>query len=78
MNWGRHRPLPKRGWALLLALAVVFAAHAVLLYRFLHTTLPAAVISGALVLMVIKHAGLLGALGGLWRRRKARNGRSSS
>jgi hypothetical protein len=39
-----------------------------------HVTLSAAVLSGAIILLVIKHVGLLGPLYALFRRRGSRSG----
>ncbi len=66
---GHHSRM--RPWMLLVPVGVIgLAVHAVILYRVLpHTALSAGVVSGAVVLIVLKHLGLLGPLYGLFRRR---------
>jgi hypothetical protein len=63
-----------RSWMLLVPVGVVvLATHSVVLYYVLsHAALSAAVVSGAIVLVVIKHLGLLGPLYALFRRRPRR------
>ena len=52
---------------------VLIAAHGVILYYFSsHLALSAAVVSGAIILAVIKHLGLLGLVYALFRRRARR------
>ena len=69
-----HLLARRRGWILLLLVAVL-AGHGVILYYALsHVTLSAAVLSGAIILLVIKHVGLLGPLYALFRRRGSRSG----
>ncbi len=49
----------------------LLAGHgAILYYVSSHVMLSAAVLSGAIILLVIKHLGLLGPLYALWRRRR--------
>jgi hypothetical protein len=63
----------RRGWILLLLVAVL-AGHGVILYYALsHVTLSAAVLSGAIILLLIKHVGLLGPVYAWFRRRRPRN-----
>lgn len=74
-----HRPphLLARGrfWVLLVLLVVLVAGHGVILhYVSSHVVLSVAVLSGAVILLVIKHAGLLGSVYALFRRRRPRNG----
>jgi hypothetical protein len=58
---------------LLVGVIGLVAGHVVLLYYGLpHTALSAAVVSGVIVLIVIKHLGLLGPLYALFRRRRPR------
>ncbi len=60
-----------RHWILLVLVGVIgLAVHSVILYRVLpHTALSAGVVSGAIVLIVLKHLGLFGPLYALFRRR---------
>lgn len=74
-----HRPPPlfarRRAWLLPVLLVVLLAGHGVLLYYVsVHVTLSAAVLSGAIVLLVLKHVGLLGPVYALFRRRRSRKG----
>jgi uncharacterized membrane protein YjjP (DUF1212 family) len=67
---GRPRMRP---WMLLAVVIGLLAGHVVLLYYGVsHTALSAAVVSGVIVLIVIKHLGLLGPLYALIRRRRPR------
>ena len=65
---GRPRMRP---WMLLVLVGVIgLGSHSVVLYYVLsHTALSAAVVSSVIVLIVIKHLGLLGPLYALVRRR---------
>jgi len=66
----RHSPVPARAWMLALGVVILIAGHGIVLYYFAsHVTLSAAVVSGAIVLVVIKHLGLLGRVYALFRRR---------
>jgi hypothetical protein len=58
-------------WLILPVAAIAFiAAHGIVLYfAWSHLALPAAVIAGLILLMVLKHLGLLGPLYALFRRR---------
>jgi hypothetical protein len=62
---GRHRIRP---WMLTLLVGIIgLAAHSgVLYYALSYTVLSAAVVSGAIIWMVIKHLGLLTVLFGPW------------
>jgi hypothetical protein len=68
-NHSRMRP-----WMLLVPVGViVLVAHSVVFYYALsHAALSAAVVSGVIVFIVIKHLGLLGPLYALFRRRLKR------
>ena len=62
-----------RFWMLLAGVMILMAGHGVVLYYFrLHFALSAAVITGVVVLVVVKHIGLLGPLYAIlrkpWRR----------
>jgi hypothetical protein len=65
-----HSFVRGRTWMLLAMAAVLVAGHGVILYYFSsHFALSSAVVAGVIVIAVIKHVGLLGALYGLLRRR---------
>ena len=67
-------PIPTRPLLLSVTVVVLIAAHgAILSYVWSHTGATAAVLSGAIVLMVVKHLGLLGSLYALLRRHFRRN-----
>ncbi len=57
-----------RRWALAIAVVLLVAAHG-FLFRVLSMTWPVALVSGAIVLIAIKHLGLLGLLYARFRRR---------
>jgi len=57
-----HRRLLTRMWMLPAAAVVLIAGHIILPYLLSHTALSAAVVSGVIVLMVVKHLGLLAVL----------------
>jgi len=64
-----HSRLFKRPWKLPVGAVALIAAHATILrYVLPHTALSAAVVSGVIILVVIKHFGLLGSLVALFRR----------
>ena len=68
-----HGRLRARAWMLMVGVIVLIAAHGVILYYFSsHLALSAAVVSGAIILAVIKHLGLLGPVYALVRRRARR------
>jgi hypothetical protein len=68
-------PLAHRRWILPVLLVVLLAVHGVMLYYgFSHVIPSAAVLSGAIILLVIKHLGLLGPVNAWVRRRRSRNG----
>jgi len=70
----RHSPVRARAWILALGVVILIAGHGIVLYYFAsHVTLSAAVVSSAIVLVVIKHLGLLGRVYALFRRRARRN-----
>jgi hypothetical protein len=73
-----HRPprllARKRFWVLPVLLLVFLAGHgAILYYLSSNVVLSAAVLSGAAILLVIRHVGLLGPVYALYRRRRARS-----
>ena len=60
----------KRPWVLAVLVIAVLASHGVILrYVLSNATLSAALVSGAVVVLLIKHLGLLGSLYALVRRR---------
>jgi hypothetical protein len=66
---GRSR-LHTRPWLLLVGVAVLIAGHGVIMYYVSsHLALSAALVSGVIGLVVIKHLGLLYPLYALFRRR---------
>ena len=72
-----HNLLSMRHWMVLVVIAVVLiAGHGIFLYYISsYMALSAAVVSGVIILVVIKHLGLLGPLYVLFRRRSRRNAR---
>ena len=69
----RHGRLRARAWMLMVGVITLIAAHGVILYYFSsHMALSAAVVSGVIILVVIKHLGLLGPVYALFRRRARR------
>jgi membrane protein YdbS with pleckstrin-like domain len=72
MNKPRHLLAPRRVWMLPVLVVVLLAGHGVILYYVSsHVMLSAAVLSGAIILLVIKHVGLLRPLYALFRRRRS-------
>jgi membrane protein YdbS with pleckstrin-like domain len=73
---GRHIRARRRFWILPILLVVLLAGHGVILYYVAsHVMVSAAVLSSAVILLVLKHVGLLGPVYALFRRRGSRNGR---
>ena len=69
-----HKPLHARPWLLAAVIIALVAGHAIVLYYFSsHVALSAAAVSGVVVLLVVKHLGLLAPLYALFRRRARRN-----
>jgi hypothetical protein len=65
-----HSRLFARPWILLLPAAILIAGHGIVLYYISsHTTLSVGVLASAIILVVIKHLGLLASLFALFRRR---------
>ncbi len=52
-----------------IVVVVLIAAHVIVPYLLLHTGVSGAVVSGAAILVVLKHLGLLGSLYALLQRR---------
>ncbi len=66
--------LRARGWMLPVGVVILIAGHGIVLYYFSsHVALSAAVVSGVIILVVIKHLGVLGSTYALFRRRARRN-----
>lgn len=65
----RHNSLLKRAWMLPIVIVAIISAHVILPYLLWHTGLSVGLVSGATILVVIKHLGLLGSLSALLRRR---------
>jgi VIT1/CCC1 family predicted Fe2+/Mn2+ transporter len=57
-----HRRWPARTWILLPTAVVLGVGHIVLPYLLAHAALSATVVSGVIVVIVVTHLGLLGAL----------------
>ena len=71
-----HLPAGRHVWLLPVLLVVVLAGHAVILYYgSLRVVLSTVVLSGAIILLVIGHVGVLGPVHGLFRRRLPRSRR---
>jgi len=65
-----HRPLRVRRWLLAALVIALMAGHGIILYYVSsHRIMSAAVLSGVIVLVVIKHLGLIGPGYALLRRR---------
>jgi hypothetical protein len=58
-----------RPWAMIAAVILLFAAHGLAFYFLRHLALSAAVVSGIVVLVVVKHIGAFGSLYALFRKR---------
>lgn len=72
MNKTPHLLPRRRAWMLPVLIVVLLAGHGVILYYVSsHVMLSAAVLSGAIILLAIKHVGLLGPA--LFRRHRSRN-----
>jgi len=62
-------PRFRHPWMLLVGTVALIAAHATILrYVLAHTALSAAVASGVIIVVVIKHVGLLGSVFAFFRR----------
>jgi hypothetical protein len=65
-----HCHLLRRPWILLVAVGILIAGHGIVLYYISsYTTLSFAVLLSIIMLVVIKHLGLLAPLFALFRRR---------
>jgi membrane protein YdbS with pleckstrin-like domain len=72
MNKRPHLLARRHVWMLPVVVIVLLAGHGVILYYLSsHVMLSAAVLSGAIILLVIKHVGLLGPLYARFRRRRS-------
>jgi hypothetical protein len=72
MNRPPHLLARRRVWLLPVLVIVLVAGHGVILYSVSsYMTLSAAVVSGVLILLLLKHVGLLGSLYSLFRRRRS-------
>jgi len=72
MNKHAYLLARRRVWMLPVLLIVLLAGHGVILsYVSSHVVLSTAVLSGAIILLVLKHVGLLGPLYALFRRRRS-------
>jgi hypothetical protein len=69
-----HGLLHKGAWLVAAGVIILIAAHGVVLYYLSsHPALSAAVVSGVIILVVVKHFGVLGRLSALLKRRARRN-----
>jgi hypothetical protein len=59
----------ERPGAMIAAVVILFAAHGLAFYFLRHLALSAAVVSGIVVLVVVKHIGVFGSLYALFRKR---------
>jgi uncharacterized membrane protein HdeD (DUF308 family) len=64
-----HGGLLARPWMLTAGVITLIAGHIVLFHRLSHTSLSAVVMAGVIVLIMIKHLGLLGPVYAFFRRR---------
>jgi membrane protein YdbS with pleckstrin-like domain len=70
MNRPLHRLARRRVWMLPVLVVVLLVGHGIILYYMSsHVLLPAAVLLGVIMVLVIKHVGLLGPLYSRLRRR---------
>jgi hypothetical protein len=67
-----HTRLLSRPWMLPVAVVALIAGHVILYYSLRHTILSAAVVSGVIILVAIKHLGFLSPLYALFRLRSRR------
>jgi hypothetical protein len=67
-----HSRLLSRPWVVPVAVAALIAGHLIVYYTLRHTTLSAAVVSGVILLVAIKHLGFLSHFNALFRRRSRR------
>jgi drug/metabolite transporter (DMT)-like permease len=73
MNGPPHLLPRRRPWILAVLLVLLLAGHGVILYyASSRVNLSAAVLSGAIILLVLKHVGLLGPVYALLRRLRSR------
>jgi hypothetical protein len=63
-----HSRLLSRPWLLAVAVMALIAGHGIIYYILRHTILSTAVVSGLIILVVIKHLGLLSPLFRRWSR----------
>jgi membrane protein YdbS with pleckstrin-like domain len=69
MNRSAHRFVPKHVWIWAVLLIVLLAGHGLILYYVSsHLKLWAVALVGVVILLVIKHVGLLGPVYALFRR----------
>ena len=65
-----HSRLRMRLWMVLVGVAVLIAGHGIVLYYVSsHAALSAGVVAGVVIVVVVKHLGLVGPLYALFRRR---------
>ena len=64
-----HGGAVKRRWMLAAGVVLLIAGHGFLYHALSNMTLPVAVVSGVIILIAIKHLGLLGLVYARFRRR---------
>jgi hypothetical protein len=64
-----HRRVLTRPWMLAVGAVLLIAGHGLLYHALSTMTLPVVVVSGAIILIAIKHLGLFGLLYARFRRR---------
>jgi hypothetical protein len=67
-----HSRLLSRPWMLPVAVVALIAGHVIVYYTLRHTMPPAAVVSGVIILVAIKHLGFLSNFYALFQRRSRR------
>jgi membrane protein YdbS with pleckstrin-like domain len=73
MNGSPHLPARKRIWIPAVLVVVLVAGHGAMLYFIAsHWLATSAVLSAAIVLLAMKHVGLLGPVYALFRRHRSR------
>ena len=67
-----HSRLVKHPLLLLAGGVLLIAGHVIIFNRLLHAGMSLAVVSGLVLLIIVKHLGVFGSLYGLFRRRSLR------
>jgi hypothetical protein len=73
-KWKAHNLLRRRPWMLPVGVVALIAAHVIVVrYALPRAALSVAVVSGVVIVVVLKHVGLLGSLFALFRRPSRHN-----